>query len=306
MTGSGGIPDELHTILDFIRWSCSRFQAADLNFGHGTDNALDEAHHLILGALQLPYSIPQHFYSARLTLEEKQNLLKLIEKRTIEKKPVPYLLNEAWFAGMPFYVDERVLIPRSPIAELIEAGFSPWIAEKDVHNVLDLCTGSGCIGIACAMAFPESHVDAADLSADALEVAALNVDRYNLSHQVQIVESDLFAQLPRKQYDIIVSNPPYVDASEMASLAAEYEHEPVLGLAAGQDGLDVVRQLLADASDYLSDHGILVVEVGISQYALESAYPDVPFIWLDFERGGEGVFLISAAELAGCREVFQR
>lgn len=288
---------ELKTIRDFIRFATSQFNEAALYYGHGTDNAWDEAIALILHSLHLPHDIDRSMLAANLTLQEREHLLALIEKRVKNRVPVPYLTHEAWFAGLSFYVDERVLIPRSPIAELIEQQFLPWIEEDRVHRILDLCTGSGCIAIACAQAFPDAEVDASDISPDALAVAKINVLRHGLEDRVHLHESNLFAQLPKARYDIIVSNPPYVSAAEMDALPTEYRHEPALGLAAGQDGLDIVTTMLKQARDYLQPHGLLIVEVGNSEVALSEQFAQVPFTWLEFQRGGGGVFLLTAKQV---------
>jgi ribosomal protein L3 glutamine methyltransferase len=290
-------PTELNTIRDFLRYATSRFNAHALYYGHGTDNAWDEAVTLVLHTLHLPHDIHTQILDAHLLHEEKTNLIKLINERVEKRIPVPYLTNEAWFAGLSFYVDERVLIPRSPIAELIEKQFSPWVNADEVHHILDLCTGSGCIAIACAKAFPDAEVDAADISADALTVAKTNVLRHRVEDQVHLHQSDLFSSLPGKKYDLIVSNPPYVNLQEMAALPAEYLHEPSLGLAAGETGLDIVKQILQNAANHLTPNGVLIVEVGNSEVALQESYPNVPFVWLEFERGGGGVFLLTSAEL---------
>jgi ribosomal protein L3 glutamine methyltransferase len=285
--------DELRTVGDMVRWGVSRFREAGLVFGHGTDNALDEAFYLVTHALHLPHDIPPYMIETRLTHEERKTVVELLQRRIDTRLPAPYLTHESWFAGVSFYVDERVLAPRSPIAELIESGFEPWLDSGQVHNILDLCTGSGCIGIASALAFPHARVDATDLSADALAVAQINVERHHVGDQLMLHEGDLFEGLEGRQYDIIVSNPPYVDAEDMAALPDEYRHEPELALASGQDGLDIVRRILRQAGQHLNPGGILIVEVGNSAAALVEAYPQAPFTWLEFERGGTNVFLLT-------------
>lgn len=295
---------ELKTICDFIRFASSRFYEAGLYFGHGTDNAWDEAAALVLHTLHLPYDVHPRALDANLLEEEKAAIIERINLRVEKRIPLAYITHEAWFASLPFYVDERVLIPRSPIAELIEAGFSPWINPDDVKNVLDLCTGSACIAIATAKYMPHVSVDAADISDDALQVAKTNVARHECQDQVKLIRSDLFANIPAKKYDIIVSNPPYVSEEEVAALPDEYRHEPVLGLEAGIKGLDIVKRILQHASDYLSEDGILIVEVGNTEYTLQEAYPEIPFTWLEFERGGGGVFILTASELAQLKTTF--
>lgn len=315
MFGSPSITDELVTIRDYLRFAVSCFHQADIFCGHGTDSLWDEATYLVFHGARLPIDADQRVLDARLTLDEKKRILNLIEKRSVEKIPAPYLTNEAWFCGLSFYVDERVLIPRSPMAELIEQGFQPWIENEKgygawlgedapVHRILDLCTGSGCIGIACAMAFPDAQIDIVDISSDALKVAQVNVDKHGVTDQVCVIESDLFAALGNERYDIIISNPPYVDEAEIDDLPPEYHHEPMLGLAAGKDGLDIVKKILKQAGDHLTENGILVVEVGISDQALIDQYPDVPFTWLEFERGGNGVFLLTAQQVKECASQF--
>ncbi len=289
---------ELKTIRDYGRYAASRFNEAGLFYGHGTDNAWDDAMALILHTLHLPHNINPAILDANLLADEQAKIQSLIDKRVNERIPVPYLTKEAWLAGISFYVDERVLIPRSPIAELIENHFEPWILYEDVHNILDLCTGSGCLAIACAKTFPHAEVDASDISADALSVAKINVLRHGVEDQVHLHQSDLFKSLPEKKYDIIISNPPYVSTDEMSSLPAEFRHEPALGLAAGLTGTDFASQILKNAPRYLSDNGILIVEVGNSEYALAEQYPDLPFTWLEFQRGGGGVFMLTADQLA--------
>ncbi len=289
--------DELQTIQDLIRWGAGRFTEAGLYFGHGTDNAFSEASWLVLHALAMPLDLAPEYRSCRLTRNERENAVALLMQRINTRKPAAYLTGEAWFCDMPFSVNEAVLIPRSPIAELIQSGFQPWLTVEPVLNVLDLCTGSGCIGIACAYAFPEADVLLADISPAALEVANANIARHEIGDQVSAVQSDVFDQIEQQTFDLIVANPPYVDFEDMASLPAEYHHEPRLGLEAGDDGLDIVRRILADAPRYLSDEGLLVVEVGNSQAALALAFPDLPFTWVDFEAGGHGVFVLTRAQL---------
>jgi ribosomal protein L3 glutamine methyltransferase len=292
-----GLSEELLSARDLIRWGASRFNEAGLYFGHGTDNAVDEANVLVLHALHLPPGTPAGLLEARLTRAERRAVLALLARRIEERRPAPYLTHEAWFAGLPFYVDERVLVPRSLLGELIVHGFSPWLDGLEVRRILDLGTGSGCIAVACALAFPEALVDAVDVSAEALEVAAVNLARHRIEERVRLARADLFAGLAPARYDLIVSNPPYVDAQELAGMPEEYRHEPILGLAAGADGLDVVRRILRGAAEVLGEQGVLVVEVGASRTALEDAYPETPFLWLDLERGEDGVFLLTAEQL---------
>lgn len=292
------------TVRQLIDWGAEQFEQHGLSFGHGTDNALDEAASLVLHALGIGYDQPDSILDAIPADDGRVRALKLLQERIRTRKPAAYLLGQARFAGMPFYVDERVLVPRSPIGELIEARFRPWIDPDRVTRILDLCTGSGCIGIACASAFPAARVDATDISGDALEVARINTDRHGLAARVSLHQADLFDGLTGRQYDIIVTNPPYVPQAELAELATEYRHEPAIGLAAGEDGLDIVIRILQQAADYLRPGGILVVEVGYSMAFLEAAFADVPFTWLDFEYGGEGVFLLDHDQLVDYRPVF--
>ena len=278
-----------------------RFAASDLFFGHGAVNALDEAAYLVLAALELPFDVSPDKLKVKITETEQQRIKRLVDERINSRKPTAYLLNKAWFAGLPFFVDERVLIPRSPIAELVRDRFSPWINPAQVTRILDLGTGSGCIAVACALAFPDAAIDATDISWDALEVARLNCERHRLARRVNLIQSDLFSALGDRQYDIIVSNPPYVSDEEMSALPAEYRHEPSLALAAGVTCLDVVERILLDAHRHIMPHGILVVEVGNGRAALEAKYPRTPFIWPDLEHGGEGVFILSSEDLHDMR-----
>ncbi len=290
----------LITIRDWLRWTYSRFNEAELFYGHGCVNGWDEAVYLVLQALELPWDIDPHFYDSRLTPSEIKRLGFLVNQRITARKPLPYLLNKAWFCHRPFYIDERVLIPRSPIAELIENRFSPWLDGVEITNILDLCCGSGCIGIACAEYFPYAKVDLVDISKEALEVAAINVDHFDLWGRAELIESDLFDALDNEEqqikYQLIVTNPPYVGTEEMANLPDEYHHEPGLGLAAGEDGLDIVRKILKRSIDFLDEKGLLVMEVGNSQWALEEAFPYIPFTWVEFKRGGHGVFTLKAED----------
>jgi len=299
--------EELRTLGDLVRWGASCFNEAGLTYGHGTENALDEAFMLVRHVLHLQHDVPAYMVNARLTKNERRQVVELLMERITTRKPAPYLIQEAWFAGLPFFVDERVLIPRSPIAELIENGFSPWVNPDNVHAILDLCTGSGCIAIACAEVFPDAHVTATDNSLLALEVAALNIEKHNAQDQVELMQSDVFKGLPAsQQFDVIVSNPPYVDAADMAALTPEFLHEPQEALAAGVDGLEIVKDILRHAADFLSPEGVLVVEVGNSDAALLDQYPGVPFIWPEFSRGGHGVFVLSRQELIKHADQFKR
>jgi ribosomal protein L3 glutamine methyltransferase len=294
------------TARALIQWGADRFDKAGLVYGHGTDNALDEAASLVLHTLEIGYDQPDTVLDRELGEADYLRVVSLLEQRVTTRKPAAYLMDEAWFAGMPFYVDERVLVPRSPIAELIAAQFSPWIAPDRVTRILDMGTGSGCIAIACAEAFPSAQVDAADISADALDVARINIARHGMDGRVNPLESDLFSALGGRTYDIIVSNPPYVPRQEVAQLSDEYQYEPACGLIAGGDGLDIVVQMLKDAGRYMASDGILVIEVGYTNTALQDQYPQIPFIWLDFENGGEGVCLLEADRLAQYQETFDR
>ncbi|MFT4058880.1 MAG: 50S ribosomal protein L3 N(5)-glutamine methyltransferase [Legionella sp.] len=289
--------EELSTVLDFLRFSLSCSINANLYYGHGTDNAWDDMRSLVLRSLSLPYDIEPDLLNGRLTTSEKKHLCQQLEKRINQRVPVPYLIKEAYFCDLPFYVDERVLIPRSPLAELIKNQFAPWIDVEQVHRVLDLCTGSGCIAIACCYAFPDAHVDAVDISNEALAVAHLNREELGVEGQLTLIESDCFDQVPEVKYDLIVSNPPYVSKDEMQTLPDEFRHEPVLALETGNNGLAIVETILKNAHAYLSEHGVLVVEVGNSEEALNDAYPHVPFTWLEMSHGGQGVFLLTKQQL---------
>lgn len=294
----------LVTIRDFIRFGVSALRLHDVHLGHGSNDPFAEATALVMQTLGLDWSADAEILDAKLLPSERRTVVELIRRRVNERTPLGYLLNLAYFAGLPFYVDERVLVPRSPIAELIAGRFQPWLAVEP-QRVLDLCTGSGCIAIAVATEFPEALVDAADISMDALSVASVNVEHHDLLERVNLIESDVFSKLPGQRYDLIVSNPPYVDAEDMADLPPEFEKEPELGLASGRDGLDLTRRILAEAADHLTDDGVLVVEVGNSQWALEQSFPDVPFEWVEFENGGQGVFVLSAAECREFQPLFQ-
>ncbi|UAA37522.1 50S ribosomal protein L3 N(5)-glutamine methyltransferase [Paraneptunicella aestuarii] len=288
---------ELETILDVVRWSVSRFNQAGLYFGHGTDNAWDEVISMVLQVLHLPQQIDLQLYQSRLTTSEKRQVLELIQRRIDERVPAAYLTNQAWFCGLPFYVDERVLVPRSPIAELIQNRFAGFLTEEPGY-ILDLCTGSACIAIACAYEFPEAQVDAADISYDALDVASINIEEHQLQDRVFPLHSDVYSGLAGQKYDLIVTNPPYVDAEDIADMPEEFHVEPVIGLAAGEDGLDIVHTILRDAPDHLNDGGWLIVEVGNSLVHMNEQYADLPLTWITFEHGGDGVFAVQKEALA--------
>lgn len=288
----------LKTVRDCLRFAVSRFNQAQLFFGHGSDDAYDEAAYLILHNLHLPLDRLEPFLDATLTRPELLGILNTLEKRVEQRIPAAYLTNEAFLGDFSFYVDERVIVPRSFIAELLREQLAPWVIDPEsVDSVLDLCTGSGCLAILAAHAFPSAHIDAADLSADALGVAKRNVSDYDLQEKVQLIRSDLFGELAGKKYDIIISNPPYVDAPSVAALPKEYLHEPKLALGSGEDGLDATRVILAQAAEHLTDHGILVVEIGHNRDALEAAFPDLPFTWLEVSAGDQFVFLLHKNDL---------
>lgn len=287
---------DLRTIRDLVRWGASEFGRAKLHFGHGTDNALDEAYHLVTWALHLPHELPKGYFEAQLTGAERARVLKLLRERVRTRKPAAYLTGEAWFAGLPFEVDARVLVPRSPIAELIAGHFQPWLRGQP-RRILDLCAGSGCIAVACAMAFPEARVDAVEIDARALAVLGRNIARHGVGDRVEAVRSDLFAELAGRTYDLIVSNPPYVPTKRWRGMPKEYHHEPRLALEAGADGMDIVARILREAPRHLADDGLLVCEVGGSVPEFERRFPGIPVIWPEFEHGGDGVFVISRDDL---------
>ena len=289
---------ELFTLRDFLRFSVSRFNEAGLFFGHGSDNAWDEAVYLLLHTLHLPLDRLEPFLDARLTLAERYAALDVIERRVKDRTPAAYITREAWLGEHRFYVDERVIVPRSFIAELLEEQLAPWLDDPyAITSAVDLCTGSGCLAILTALAFPAASVDAIDLSIDALEVAKRNVADYGLEDQIRLVHSNLFAGVKDQRYDLIISNPPYVNAESMAALPEEYLREPQMALAGGNDGLDLVRVMLREAKDLLNPGGLMVVEIGHNREELEAAYPHTPFTWLETHAGNEHVFLLRADEL---------
>ena len=288
----------LQTIRDWLRYAVSRFENSDIFYGHGTDNSYDEAVWLVMSALHLPHDTLDNFLDARLTVEENQHLATLVEKRVTGHTPTAYLVNEAWLRGYKFYVDERVIVPRSFIAELLENGLQPWVEFPEmVESAADICTGSGCLGILLAEAFPNAHIDVIDISPDAIDVSNINIKRYALEDQVQAVQSDMFTALKGRKYDVIISNPPYVDAPSMAELPAEYRQEPQLALGSGDAGLDHTHTLLSQAGEYLNDGGVLIVEIGHNRDALHEAYPDLPFTWLDTSGGDQFVFMLTKEDL---------
>ncbi len=290
--------NELITVRDWLRYAVSRFTAAKLSFGHGSDNAWDEAAYLVLHTLALPLDRLEPFLDARLLPEEREKLHVIIGRRADERLPAAYLTHEAWLGEHRFYVDERVIVPRSFIAELLQEQLAPWIDDPwRIGSALDLCTGSGCLAILTALYFPEAQVDAIDLSPEALEVARRNVDDYELADRVRLVQSNLFAGVARQRYDLIVSNPPYVNAESVAALPAEYLHEPEMALGSGQDGLDATRVILAEAKAHLNPGGLLIVEIGHNRDALETAFPGLPFTWLETSGGDQFVFMLREEEL---------
>ena len=290
--------NELSTLRDLMRFSVSRFSEAGLYFGHGSDNAWDESAYLLLHTLHLPLDRLEPFMDARLTSDERAAALHIINRRITERLPAAYLTNEAWLGDCRFYVDQRVIVPRSHIAELLHEQLSPWIDDPwAVGSVLDLCTGSGCLAILAAQAFPEAHVDAVDLSPDALAVARRNVDDYQLGSRLRLVESNAFAGVAGERYDVIISNPPYVNAESMAALPEEYRREPGLALASGEDGLDFTRLILKEAAAHLNPKGVLIVEIGNNQHELEQAFPEIPFTWLDTAAGDQFVFMLHREDL---------
>ena len=295
---------EVKSLRDMIHFGAAEFEKASLYYGHGTDNALDEAANLAFFALKVEPDYSDEKLDINLSNDEIATVNKLYQQRINTRKPAAYLTNKAWFAGLPFYVNENVLVPRSPFAELIEEHFQPWVVPEKVNRILDLCTGSGCIAIACTYAFPDAEVDAADISKEALDVAEKNRVKHQLENRLNVIESDLFSNLQGRCYDLIVSNPPYVDAEDMANLPDEYRHEPELGLAAGDNGLDLVIPMLRDAKYHLNPGGVIIVEVGNSEEALAGLFPEVPFMWLSFEYGGDGVFMLDANEVKKHHDVF--
>ncbi len=287
----------LTTIKDYIRWGASLFAEHKVFLGHGLPTYLDESIAVVLHCIHQPFDLPEFYWDTVLTDDERKKVMKMIIRRIKERKPVAYLTHEALFAGLNFYVDERVLVPRSPIGEIIQQQFDPWVDKDQVFRILDLCTGSGCIACACAYAFPYAQVDAVDLSDDALAVARININKHDLGHQVNLIKSDLFNEVPDIQYDVIVTNPPYVSIHEWRTLPPEYHKEPEMGFTAGVSGLDHVLRILLEAKKYLSERGILIVEVGSSAESLQQLFPVLSFYWLDFERGGDGVFLLTAEQV---------
>lgn len=289
---------ELHTIRDWLRFAVSQFEASDIFYGHGTDNAYDEAVWLIMSALHLPHDTLNNFLDARLTTAERQKLAGFIDQRITEHKPTAYLVKEAWLQGFKFYVDERVIVPRSFIAELLSEDLSPWIEYPEmIESAADICTGSGCLGILLANSFPNAAIDVIDISPDAIDVANINISNYGLQDQITAIQSDMFTALQGKKYDLIISNPPYVDAPSMAELPAEYRNEPQLALGSGIAGLDHTHTILREAANYLNDDGLLIVEIGHNRDALLEAYPELPFTWLEVSSGNEFVFLLTKSQL---------
>lgn len=290
--------DELLTVRDLIRWGVTRLNAANVHFGHGSDNAYDETAYLVLHALSLPADTLDPFLDARVLREERERILQLFERRIEARLPAAYLTQEAWLSGYRFYVDERVIVPRSPISELLARGLEPWVADpEEVTHALDMCTGSGCLGILAAQAFPSARVDCVDVSADALAVAQRNIDDYELQERVTAHCSDLFTSLPSAQYEVIICNPPYVNSQSMSTLPEEFRREPELALAGGDDGMDLVRKILQQAPAFLADEGILVLEIGHERRHFEAAFPDLDPVWLDTEQASDQILLLTREQL---------
>ncbi|WP_114810667.1 50S ribosomal protein L3 N(5)-glutamine methyltransferase [Paraburkholderia kururiensis] len=289
-----------HTVRDLLRYAVTRFNQAELAFGHGTTNAYDEAAYLLLHTLHLPLDLLDPFLDARLTDEETTTVLGVIERRATERVPAAYITHEAWMHGVRFYVDERVIVPRSFIGELLQDGLQPYVEDPElVGAVLELCTGSGCLAVLAAHAFPNADIDAVDLSSPALEVATRNVHEHGLDERISLFQGDLFAPLPERRYDVIVTNPPYVNAESMQTLPAEYRHEPEMALAGGADGMDIVRRIIGEARRWLTDEGVLVVEIGNERANVEAAFGGLDLVWLPTSAGDDNVFLIQAEDLPG-------
>ena len=298
------------TVESLIRETANKFNESSLTFGHGTDNAIDEAAYLIFGYLDLNHDEAEEAYQKSISNEDLLEINKLIDCRINQNCPVAYLITKAWFAGLVFFVDERVLVPRSPLAELITDKLRPWVDDRLVTRALDMGTGSGCIAIALGKFFPDIKIDAIDYSPEALQVANINLEHHKMTDRINLIESDFFSNLSENQYsnyyDLIISNPPYVDQEDISNMAPEFHHEPILGLASGKDGLESVKILLRESCKYLRDNGLLIVEVGNSRQALEEFYPTLPFIWIDFMLGGEGVFLLMKSDLEAHMEILNK
>jgi ribosomal protein L3 glutamine methyltransferase len=301
------VAEQLSQLKDYIRWGTSQFEAAGICYGQGIPTPWEEANILAYHVLHLPAHAPAEFLDCTLTMGERLQILAIYQRRVEERMPVAYLIGKAVYAGIEFIVDQRVIVPRSPIAEMIEAEFQPWLGDVQVDRILDLCAGSGCIGMVCAAHFPAAQVDLLELSDDAIAIAEQNIDHHHLHQQVTTHSSNVFSALQPgvDQFDIIVTNPPYVDMADIGSMPAEYHHEPTMALGSGDDGLDITVQILAEAGHYLSPEGILVVEVGNSGEQLEALFPEIHFDWVEFERGGFGVFVINSAELEAYKPMFE-
>ncbi|MBK4765050.1 MAG: 50S ribosomal protein L3 N(5)-glutamine methyltransferase [Pantoea sp. Brub] len=297
------VVNELHTIQDMLRWSTSRFFNAKICYGHGVDNPWDEAVRLVLPSISLPLDIPDSMQNARLTSTERNCIIQRVIRRVNECIPTSYLTNTAWFCGYQLYVDKRVIIPRSPISEIIDNHFNGLI-DNNPDSILDMCTGSGCIAIACAYTFPKAKIDAVDISHDALDVAETNIKNHDLTKNISLIQANLFSKLPQMKYELIITNPPYVGAEEISNLPDEYRYEPEIGLAAGSDGLKIIRRILASASDYLKEDGVLVCEVGNNMIKMIEQYADIPFNWLKLYNGGDGIFTLTRQQIINAKHHF--